>query len=147
VAYAVHLTLVLIQIVRNKTVVFDSCHSASGTRSGGDNSSTRVRSVLLGKSTFDRNTDRDIWDCHSRGTRPHDGSSRRGLKSHMFISACSSFEKALEYDDRGRLSVALLKLLDILSPKKLRYCDILANIDQIPKLVSPITTVIFTVSG
>jgi hypothetical protein len=65
----------------------------------------------------------------------------------MLISACSSFEKAVEHDDRGRLSVAFLKLLDILSPKKLRYCDILGNIAQIPKLVSSIAAVIFTVSG
>ena len=135
------LILILIQIVRNKTVVFDSCHSASGTRSG-----TRVRSVSLGDSTFDRNTDSNIWDSHSRGASPYAGSSRRGLKSHILISACSSFEQVVEHEDRGRLSVALLKLLDIISPHKLRYCDILAKIEPIPKSVSPITAVIFTVS-
>lgn len=117
----------------NITVVLDSCHSASGTRGGGENSSTRVRSALLGDLEFDSNTDRDIWDCHSRGTRPYTGSSRRGLKSHMLISACRSFEKAIEHEGRGKLSVALLNLLDVVSPKKLRYCDILPNIERIPE--------------
>ena len=128
----------------NKTVVFDCCHSASGTRGSEDGSSPRVRSVLLGDLELDSNTDRDIWDRHSRGTLAYAGSSRRGLKSHMLISACSSSEKAVEHEGRGRLSVALLKLLDIVSPHKLRYCDILANIDQIPELVSLITTAIIS---
>jgi hypothetical protein len=54
----------------------------------------------------------------------------------MLISACSSFEKAVEVDGHGSLSTALLKLLDKVSPNKLRYCDILPNIDAIPGSVS-----------
>jgi len=132
------------RISLNKTVVFDCCHSASGTRGSEDDSSPRVRSVLLGDLELDRNTDRDIWGCHPRGTRPYAGFSHRGLKSHMLISACSSSEKAVEYEGRGRLSVALLKLFNIVSPHTLRYCDILANMDEIPELVSLITTVVIS---
>jgi len=62
----------------------------------------------------------------------------------MLISACSSSEKAVEYEGRGRLSVALLKLFDDVSPHKLRYREILENIDQIPGLVSLVTTVIIS---
>ena len=128
--------------------MFDCCNSASGTRGGEDedDSSTLVRSVFLGDLEFDSNTDRDIWDCDSRGSRPHAGHSHRGLMSHILISACSSSEKAVEHNGRGRLSVALLKLLERVSPDKLRNCDILANIEPIPKLVSSITTLEFTPS-
>lgn len=111
--------------------MFDCCNSASGTRG-----STLVRSVFLGDLEFDSNTDRDIWDSDSRGARPHAGYSHRGLSSHILISACSSSEEATEHEGRGRLSVALLKLLDNVSPDKLRNCDILVNIEPIPKLVS-----------
>ena len=121
---------VLIQI---KTVVFDCCNSASGTRSGGH--TTLVRSVSLGNLEFDRDTDRNIWDSRSRGARPHDGHSHRGLKSHILISACSSFEEAVEDEGHGRLSMALLKLLHKVSPDELRNCDILANIEPIPQFV------------
>ena len=141
------LNIDLIQITCNKTVVFDCCNSASGTRSDGDDSATLVRSVFLGDLEFDKNTDRDIWDCHPRGARVHDGHSHRGLKSHILISACSSSEEAVEYEGRGRLSVALLKLLDKVSPNQLRNCDILENIEPIPKLVSLNTISEFIPSG
>jgi len=62
----------------------------------------------------------------------------------MLISACTSFEEAVEHDGRGRLSMALLKLLDTVSPDKLRYCDILLNIDPIPKSVSSVTVSLLT---
>jgi hypothetical protein len=50
----------------------------------------------------------------------------------MFISACSSFEEAKESGGHGMLSTALLKLLLNTSPNKLRYRDLLANIEHIP---------------
>jgi len=54
----------------------------------------------------------------------------------MLISACSSGEDALEYTKgHGKLSTALLKLLDSTSPDKLRYRDILEKMEPIPPTV------------
>jgi len=50
----------------------------------------------------------------------------------MLISACNSKEDAIECNGRGKLSTALLKLLDNTSPDKLRYRDILAKMEPIP---------------
>jgi len=117
--------------------VFDSCHSASGTRNEDDNSLTLVRSAELEDVPFRKETDREIWESLSRSACPHEAHSRRALGSHMLISACKSSEKASEYSGHGKLSMALLKLLDRdnTSSNKLRYRDILANMEPIPQSV------------
>jgi hypothetical protein len=61
------------------------------------------------------------------------------LRSHIVLSACGVSECARERGGHGVFSTALLKLLDTTSPEKLRYCDILANIEPIPKSVSSVT--------
>ena len=123
------------RLTPSQTVVFDSCHSASGTRSEDDNSLTLVRSAQLEDVPFRKETDREIWESFQRGPRPDEAHSRRGLGSHILISACRSSEEASEYNGHGRLSMALLKLLDKISPNKLRYRDILANMEPISQSV------------
>jgi len=125
-----------------QTVVFDSCHSASGTRGTAaelkiiedDDPLTRVRFAQFKKDVpFRKDTDSEIRGL-SRGACPVKGYSRRGLWSHMFISACKSNEEAKEYNGRGKLSTALLKLLDLdngIAPNKLRYRDILTKMEPI----------------
>ena len=118
-----------------QTVVFDSCHSGSATRSKDGNSLALVRSEKFKDVPFRKETDREIWESFSRGAGPDEAHSRRGSGSHMLISACKSSEKATECFGRGRLSMALLKLLDRdnTSPNKFRYRDILANIKPFPQ--------------
>jgi len=115
-----------------KTVVFDCCHSASGSRGDKDDPLTLVRAVQLGDIPFGMEADRNIKDHRPRNSSPYKGYLHRGLGSHMFISACSSSEDAIEHDGHGRLSTALLKLLFHTSPNKLRYRDLLENIEPIP---------------
>jgi len=115
-----------------KTVVFDCCHSGSGSRNDNNDSLTLVRTTELEDGPFGSETDRDIWDCGSRSAGPHEGYLHRGEWSHMFISACSSSEDAIEHNGHGRLSTALIKLLFNTSPNKLRYRDLLASIEPIP---------------
>jgi len=117
-----------------QTVVFDCCHSASGTRSEDDDSLTLIRSAELEDVPFRKETDREIRESLSRNARPDEAHLRRSFGSHMLISACKSSQKANEYNGRGRLSTALLKLLDRDStlPNKLRYRDILASMEPIP---------------
>ena len=111
--------------------MFDSCHSASGTRNEDDNSLTLVRSAELEDVPFRKETDHEIWESLSRSPRPDETHSRRYLGSHILLSACKSSEDAREYNGHGKLSMAFLKLLYKTSPNKLRYCDILANMEPI----------------
>ena len=86
---------------------------------------------------FRKETDREIWESLSRSACPNEAHSRRALGSHMLISACKSTEKASEYNGHGNLSLALLKLLDRddTSSNKIRYRDILANMEPIHQSV------------
>ena len=117
--------------------MFDCCHSASGTRSEDDNSLTLVRSAELEDVPFRKETDREIRESLSRSAHADEAHSRRSFGSHMLISACASSEKANEYNGRGKLSTALLKLLDRDNtiPNKFRYRDILASMEPIPESV------------
>jgi len=120
-----------------QTVVFDCWHSASGTRSEDVESLTLVRSAELKDVPFRKETDLEIRESLSRSAHPNKAHSRRSFGSHMLISACASLEKANEYNGHGRLSTALLKLLngDNTLPNKFRYRDILAKIEFIPESV------------
>lgn len=113
-----------------QTVVFDCCHPTSTMDDGWP--SVGFRSGELESSIYDH-VDRDIWDSIRRGSGTSPDLLPRGLKSHMLITACSPSEVAQEVDDRGRLSLALLRLLNSISPDELRYCDILSNMDPIPR--------------
>ncbi|KAF8961631.1 caspase domain-containing protein [Flammula alnicola] len=115
----------------NITVVFDCCHSASGTRGEDESTTIRVRSVELDSTVYQEDLDQDIL-VNSRGSHSPHGFLHSGLRSHMLIAACSSSELAQESDGHGNFSTAFLKLLRTTSPNELRYSDILTHMDQIP---------------
>ncbi|KIM41992.1 hypothetical protein M413DRAFT_142447 [Hebeloma cylindrosporum] len=118
----------------NITIVFDCCHSASGTRGNNKDGlgSLAVRSVELEASVLDQDLDRDIWDFGRRSSSPSPDLLHGGLNSHVLIAACSASERATEADGRGSFSSAFLKLLRSISPDELRYRDILTHMDIIP---------------
>ncbi|KDR74095.1 hypothetical protein GALMADRAFT_250859 [Galerina marginata CBS 339.88] len=114
----------------NITVVFDCCHSASGTRGNED---VRVRSIEIEPSSHDSESlDQDIWDVGSRAASIAPGFLHSGLRSHVLIAACSSSEFSVESTEHGNFSSAFLKLLRSVPPDKLRYRDILTHMDAIP---------------
>ena len=45
-------------------------------------------------------------------------------KSHLFRTACGSSDLALEFKGRGKLSMALILLLQTVGPSMLMHCDI-----------------------
>ncbi|KJA25069.1 hypothetical protein HYPSUDRAFT_214125 [Hypholoma sublateritium FD-334 SS-4] len=130
----------------NIFVVFDCCHSGSGTRgvpgSSDDDDSrdtaraanlTRDYSAILEQQL--RNT-----GVHELTASAHNRFIHYAMESHVLLSACGEMEEAFETpvkDDiyttkRGRFSMALLKLLYEMPIDKLRYSDILDHLDPIP---------------
>ena len=97
---------------------------------------TLVRSAQLENVPFREETDWEIRGSAPRSARPNEAYSRHGVRSHMLIAACTSSEDAMEYNGHGKLSTVLLKLLNNTSPDKLRYRDILANMEPIPPWVN-----------
>ncbi|KAF8875734.1 caspase domain-containing protein [Gymnopilus junonius] len=126
----------------NITVILDCCHSASGTRDIGNNPSTTiVRSIEI-EGPIDANLrqrisrDANLQEVEGKPTEPRrkgtiDHYRPAGLQSHMLIAACGASEQAKEINGHGNFSVALLKLFKTHSPDKLRYCDILTQMDAI----------------
>ncbi|KAF8970608.1 caspase domain-containing protein [Flammula alnicola] len=115
----------------NITVVFDCCHAASGTRGDEDESSSLIRS---GSEELDCSIYGDIYSSQEdeRGAKPAPDTAHVGLNSHVLVAACSSAEYAKESNGRGSFSTAFLTLLRTTGPDKLRYSDILNDMDLIP---------------
>jgi hypothetical protein len=119
-----------------QTLIFDCCHSASGTRGKkGDDTWTSVgiRSVEINPNIHTENLDRDIWDSGRRATSIPSNLLRGNLGSHILIASCSSSESAIEINGRGSFSNSFLKLLRSVPPDELRYTDILTQMDALPQ--------------
>ncbi|KAF8148655.1 hypothetical protein B0H34DRAFT_736447 [Crassisporium funariophilum] len=113
----------------NITVVFDCCHSGSGTRKDDERG---IRSVELDLN-ITGNLDQNIWGHGTNRSASIPAKfTHSGLRSHVLLAACSSSEFAREEKGRGNFSTALLKLLRTVGPEQLRYFDILSRLDAIP---------------
>jgi hypothetical protein len=115
-----------------QTVIFDCCHSGSGTRTEIDDPTRLIRSVEA-LDDIPAGLDRDIWDLEGkRDTTIPPGFFRAGLRSHVFLAACSAGEKAVEEQGRGLFTKALLDVLTTFGADKLRYVDVLERIHDLP---------------
>ncbi|KDR74409.1 hypothetical protein GALMADRAFT_141452 [Galerina marginata CBS 339.88] len=110
----------------NIVVIMDSCHSASGLRAFNE-SSDFVRCVPLPPSfQFLGSPDAGIGSSYP---------TNNSLRSHVRLSACGPSDQAWEADGRGVFTVALLNFLkdNHEQNNKLRYCDIVMQMDIDPK--------------
>ena len=124
------------ELMRFQTVVFDCCHSGSGTR----DEDVQVRSMRITDS-LPAYIDSEIIGSGdpalslSRAGNAATGFEHKGLRSHMLIAACSHTESAREsYVDlkkttRGQFTVALLALFRRKGVDKLTYNDICSQLD------------------
>ncbi|KZP22899.1 hypothetical protein FIBSPDRAFT_930844 [Athelia psychrophila] len=115
----------------NITVIFDCCHSGSGTRGGID---SKERTVELKNNTptdLDQHSWRQSAD-HGEALAP--GALYTGLESHVLLAACGAKEVATEYGTprRGRFTNAFIQLLRQEGVDKLRYFDVLDRLESIP---------------
>jgi len=115
-----------------QTVIFDCCHSASGTRV--DVPTTDIRGVVLDDVLP---VDLDQLELPPSIGRSSQNATRfgvRGLGSHVLIAACQAKETAKEDKlmKRGRFTLALLELFNEEGRmENLTYSDILKHIKKI----------------
>ncbi|KIJ55443.1 hypothetical protein M422DRAFT_774468 [Sphaerobolus stellatus SS14] len=121
----------------NITVIFDCCHSGSGTRGhvGEDDSSSLIRSVDIDVQV-PLDLDQLLWsDQNARGGAFSRYSSARGVKSHILLSACGRKESARENGGRGCFTKALLALLEDVGPESLTYTSVLERMGPISRRI------------
>ncbi|KAF8601169.1 hypothetical protein BDV93DRAFT_608253 [Ceratobasidium sp. AG-I] len=125
----------------NITVIFDSCHSASGSRAATIDNGIPDQIARHAEVTAEipYNIDSDITEHREN---PHlDGSQSRYPKlplntdqaSHIHLAACGSREKAWENEKRGVFTSALLNTIRAYGADKITYRHLLTSLPTLPK--------------
>jgi len=113
----------------NITVVFDCCHSGSGTRGGEED--VRVRSATSALENISLRSDLDgeiIKEAHAIGHLPKIGSSG----SQILLAACQKSQLAREKKNRGRFTMALLDTLKRVDLNETTYLQLMVELPNIP---------------
>ena len=121
------------EVLFSQTVIFDCCHSGSGTR--GDSSVISTRGIAYEKE-IPKDLDAKLLagDGNTRGVKLAAGFLNHGLESHIHFAACNSYEVAREANGRGAFTTALLAALATVCTDKISYTDLLSRIDALPML-------------
>ncbi|KJA22183.1 hypothetical protein HYPSUDRAFT_669500 [Hypholoma sublateritium FD-334 SS-4] len=125
------------RIGHNTTVIFDCCHSASGTRSADPSADSDC--AIRGVQYRGRLPSHPIFGHPSsagrtRGIQVAPSYINGGLKSHVLLAACNAREFARELQKRGVFTTALLDALykiDLNDMRNLTYRDLLKRIPQL----------------
>ncbi|EDR08533.1 uncharacterized protein LACBIDRAFT_297307 [Laccaria bicolor S238N-H82] len=126
----------------NITVVFDCCHSGSGTRDDEAEEHERFTRAadftIPGKPvdvtiSIPKDLDLPIWqkDSATRGARVPVGFVNKGVRSHILLAACSADELAKEEKGHGCFTSAFLALLKNVGAEQLTYVETLDKMEQI----------------
>ncbi|KZV62921.1 hypothetical protein PENSPDRAFT_230202 [Peniophora sp. CONT] len=119
----------------NITVIFDCCHSGSGTRGTFKGTSLRPRGV--NSRRIPAHLDEPIWSSvpRSRGLCVAAGFAHAGSRSHVLLAACRETELAYEGDDRGVFTQKLIATLKALPTDKTTYRGLMERIPNIPNQI------------
>ncbi|TFY62831.1 hypothetical protein EVG20_g6557 [Dentipellis fragilis] len=119
----------------NVSVIFDCCHSGSGTRTDEIDSSYLVRGIEI-KKPVPSDLDKEIWSqsADDRATVVAAGFLQSGLRSHVLLAACGSEETAQEREGRGVFTKSFLETIISTGADKLTYRDIIQRIPNLPAL-------------
>ncbi|QRV91999.1 ICE-like protease (caspase) p20 domain protein [Ceratobasidium sp. AG-Ba] len=119
----------------NITVIFDCCHSASGTRDDEETSNMLVRSIdSRDLPPLSLRTDREIvhWPASSSRTSViPTGFAHRASRSHVLLAACGSGEVAWERNGQGEFTRALLSVLKDADLSCLTYTELMHGLPSI----------------
>ena len=128
-----------------QTVIFDCCHSGSGTRGNDETDESTARSCELSPKDVPDGLDARIYkenpateattETVTRGLRFAKGFAMKDMNSHILLAACSANELAREdkkaQEAHGRFTTALLELLRTVHPDQITYADVLSKIPRI----------------
>ncbi|KAJ2921615.1 hypothetical protein H1R20_g15478, partial [Candolleomyces eurysporus] len=118
----------------NITVIFDSCHSGSGTRS---ESGTRVRGgPHEGDVPADLDDEIVLSTDSTRGTRVPDKFRHHGLRSHVLLAACAPHEQAHESGSSGAFTKTLLGALRGANTTELTYEGLIERMESLKTKVA-----------
>lgn len=118
----------------NITVIFDCCHSASGTREEEDDPDRAPRVANLDNLlTLSATLDDDILGTDNRSSIIAKGFSHRDMRSHVLLAACGSDELSYETNARGDYTTALLSVLKASGASKLTYKGCMHRFPSLPK--------------
>lgn len=115
-----------------KTVIFDCCHSASGTR--GSDSSYTVRGVHL--RSYNQAGDDAYVGTSESGARgvSHSGKFlHAGLSSHVLLAACGEDEEARESEGKGLFTHELIARLRQKGVDVFTYSDLIIDVGRLAK--------------
>ncbi|KAF5326404.1 hypothetical protein D9611_000943 [Ephemerocybe angulata] len=130
------LGFLLTNISKNKgdniTVIFDSCHSGSGTRSDEGDSQTRGGYY---SSEVPADLDEGLFSSAggTRGARVSERFRHHGLRSHVLLAACAQHEEAREEKDSGDFTRVLLKALSGVATTEITYEDLMQRMESLTK--------------
>ncbi|KAH7917730.1 hypothetical protein BV22DRAFT_1135169 [Leucogyrophana mollusca] len=117
----------------NITVVFDCCHSGSGTRNDHAAPTRLVRGIKI-KEAPAGDLDQDIWGTveasetkNGRALTSAAGFAQSGLLSHVLLAACGANEGAREESGRGVFTEALIDALKF-GVNQVTYAELLQRL-------------------
>ncbi len=118
--------------VYRQTVIFDCCHSGSGTRTDdADDPTFAVRGIDLPETyAIAQNLLHEI-EPDARASDVAKGFEKTGLLSHVLLAACKHGQEAGERDGRGVFTSALLSLLREKGIDKLTYKDVITSLPDL----------------
>ncbi|RXW18479.1 hypothetical protein EST38_g7377 [Candolleomyces aberdarensis] len=120
----------------DQTVIFDSCHSGSGTRSESDRD-TRVRGgPHEGDVPPDLDDDIVRSTGSTRGIRVPDKFRHHGLRSHVLLAACAPHEQAHESGSSGAFTKTLLGALNGANTTQLTYEGLIERMETLKTKVA-----------
>ena len=114
--------------------MLDCCHSGSGTREANAHASGFPRSAIISEDLPD-DIDLSILSSSPASLRHSEiasGFLQRGLRSHILLAACGSTELAMEDQQRGVFTVALLRALATIREQRVTYRDLLRRLYALP---------------
>ncbi|KAG8755819.1 hypothetical protein FRC14_003630 [Serendipita sp. 396] len=109
----------------NIVVIFDCCHSGSGTRDG----SRRVRSVRVSED-IPEDLDIEIWG--RKNGENADVPAEASGSSHVLLAACASNQSAIENNRQGLFTRALLEAVSEIGFRNLTYASLIRHLPDLP---------------
>ncbi|KAF8983561.1 caspase domain-containing protein [Cyathus striatus] len=121
----------------NISVIFDCCHSGSGTRDDEDDIVVRGIEIV---DEIPADLDQRIWDGQAGALDGDDrasaiaaGFTHSGLRSHVLLAACGAGETSKEKGGTGLFTTALLDTLMSVGADKVTYGDLIQRLPSLPK--------------